>query len=51
MLDLESLFSGRLTACETIDESKAPMTYNYYRDVKGGGASRSAATYMDKNPK
>ena len=41
-----TLFIGRITACETIDESKIPMTYTYYRDVKGGKTPRTAATYI-----
>jgi len=63
MLDLESLFNlsypmciicskkgfiGKITACETIDDSKIPMTYTYYRDVKGGRAPRTAATYIKR---
>ena len=43
-----TLFIGRITACETIDESKIPMTYTYYRDVKGGKTPRTAATYIAK---
>jgi len=46
-----TLFIGRITACQTIDESKVPMTYNYYRDVKGGRTPRTAATYIEKKPK
>jgi len=54
------LFIGRVTACETIDDNKIPMTYTYYRDVKGGRTPRTAATYIaqknrekhqDKEPK
>jgi rubredoxin/flavin reductase (DIM6/NTAB) family NADH-FMN oxidoreductase RutF len=43
-----TLFIGRIVACETIDESKIPMTYTYYRDVKGGKTPRTAATYIAK---
>jgi flavin reductase (DIM6/NTAB) family NADH-FMN oxidoreductase RutF/rubredoxin len=43
-----TLFIGRIIACETIDESKIPMTYTYYRDVKGGRTPRTAATYIAK---
>jgi len=46
-----TLFIGKITACQTIDESKVPMTYNYYRDVKGGRTPRTAATYIEKKPK
>lgn len=44
-----TLFIGRITACEIIDEDKIPMTYTYYRDVKGGRTPRSAATYIDRS--
>ena len=50
-VETHTLFIGRITACETIDESKVPMTYNYYRDVKGGRTPRTAATYIAKKPK
>jgi len=46
-----TLFVGRIIACETIDEDKVPMTYNYYRDVKGGRTPRTAATYIKKKSK
>jgi len=47
-VETHTLFIGRIMACETIDESKTPMTYNYYRDVKGGRTPRTAATYIAK---
>ena len=43
-----TLFIGRIVACETIDEQKIPMTYTYYRDVKGGKTPRTAATFIAK---
>lgn len=43
-----TLFLGEIKACRTIDETKAPMTYSYYRDVKGGRTPRSAATYIER---
>jgi rubredoxin/flavin reductase (DIM6/NTAB) family NADH-FMN oxidoreductase RutF len=49
-VETHTLFIGRITACQTIDESKVPMTYNYYRDVKGGRTPRTAATYIAKKP-
>jgi flavin reductase (DIM6/NTAB) family NADH-FMN oxidoreductase RutF/rubredoxin len=49
-VDTHTLFIGRITACQTIDESIMPMTYNYYRDVKGGRTPRTAATYIAKKP-
>ena len=50
-VDIEShtLFISRIITCETIDPDKVPMTYSYYRDVKGGRTPRSAATYIKKN--
>ena len=50
-VETHTLFIGRITACQTIDESKVPMTYNYYRDVKNGRTPRTAATYIEKKPK
>ncbi|MFC1675638.1 rubredoxin [Planctomycetota bacterium] len=50
-VETHTLFIGRIIACETIDNSKVPMTYNYYREVKGGRTPRTAATYIEKKPK
>ena len=50
-VETHTLFIGRIAACETIDESKVPMTYNYYRNVKGGRTPRTAATYIKKKSK
>ncbi len=50
-VETHTLFIGRITACEIIDESKVPMTYSYYRDVKGGRTPRTAATYIEQKPK
>jgi len=52
VIDVEThtLFISKITACGTIDDSKIPMTYNYYRDVKGGRTPRTAATYIAKKP-
>lgn len=41
-----TLFIGKIVACETIDDSKIPMTYAYYRDVKHGRTPERAATYQ-----
>lgn len=41
-----TLFIGKITACETIDDSKIPMTYAYCRDVKHGRTPERAATYQ-----
>ena len=50
-VETHTLFIGKITACETIDQSKIPMTYNYYRDVKGGRTPRTAATYIKQKPR
>jgi len=41
-----TLFIGTITACETIHDRKIPMTYAYYRYVKGGKTPQTAATYI-----
>jgi len=50
-VEIHTLFIGRIIACQIIDDSKMPMTYNYYRDVKVGRTPRTAATYIEKKPK
>jgi flavin reductase (DIM6/NTAB) family NADH-FMN oxidoreductase RutF len=47
-VETHTLFIGKITACETLDDSKIPMTYTYYRDVKGGRTPRTAATYIKR---
>jgi len=47
-VETHTLIIGRITACQTIDDGRIPMTYTYYRDVKGGRTPRSAATYIEK---
>lgn len=42
-----TLFIGKVIACEQFDNGKIAMTYNYYRDVKGGRTPRTAATYQE----
>jgi len=39
------LFIAEITACQTLDDQKVPMTYCYYRDIKHGRTPRTAATY------
>ena len=50
-IETHTLFIGKIIACETIDAQKIPMTYAYYRDVKGGRTPKSAATYIEKKTK
>ena len=40
-----TLFIAKVVNCETLDNLKCPMTYEYYRDVKCGRTPRTAATY------
>jgi len=46
-----TLLIARIVACQTLDDSKEPMTYAYYRDVKHGRTPKSAATYISKEAK
>ena len=41
-----TLFIGKVVACEQFNNGKIAMTYNYYRDVKGGRTPKTAATYQ-----
>ena len=50
-IETHTLFIGRITACETLDDDEVPMTYTYYRDVKNGRTPESAATYIKTKPK
>lgn len=45
------LFLGEVVETEFIDSKLTPMTYGYYRDVKGGKVPRTAATYQEKQGK
>jgi len=42
-----TLFIGKTIACQQFNNGKIAMTYNYYRDVKGGRTPRTAATYQE----
>jgi flavin reductase (DIM6/NTAB) family NADH-FMN oxidoreductase RutF/rubredoxin len=45
-----TLFIAKVVACQTLDETKPAMTYEYYRCVKCGRTPRTAATYhQEKN--
>jgi flavin reductase (DIM6/NTAB) family NADH-FMN oxidoreductase RutF/rubredoxin len=43
------LFIGELLEAESTDDSKEPLTYSYYRQVKKGVAPKNAPTYIDKS--
>ena len=46
-----TLFIAKVVSCETINDSKPPMTYEYYRCVKCGRTPRTAATYHQEKEK
>jgi rubredoxin/flavin reductase (DIM6/NTAB) family NADH-FMN oxidoreductase RutF len=46
-----TLFIAKIITCETLDENAEPMTYNYYRDIKHGRTPKTAATYVEVEPK
>jgi flavin reductase (DIM6/NTAB) family NADH-FMN oxidoreductase RutF/rubredoxin len=43
------LFIGELLQSEILDDTKEPITYLYYRQVKKGVAPKNAPTYVDKS--
>ena len=43
------IFIGELINAEVLDNSKEPLTYSYYRQVKKGVAPKNAPTYIDKS--
>jgi len=43
------MFIGELVHAEILDDTKEPMTYLYYRQVKKGVAPKNAPTYIDKS--
>jgi flavin reductase (DIM6/NTAB) family NADH-FMN oxidoreductase RutF/rubredoxin len=43
------MFIGELMNAEILDDTKEPMTYSYYRQVKKGVAPKNAPTYIDKS--
>lgn len=42
------LFLGEVVETEFVNPQVLPMTYGYYRDVKGGKVPRTAATYKEE---
>ncbi len=46
-----TLFIAKIMACGTLDDTKEPMTYAYYRDIKKGKTPKTAATYIETKPK
>jgi len=43
------MFIGELIQSEVIDDTKEPLTYDYFRKVKKGAAPKNAPTYIDKS--
>lgn len=43
------MFIGELINAEIIDDTKEPLTYLYYRQVKKGLSPKNAPTYIDKS--
>jgi flavin reductase (DIM6/NTAB) family NADH-FMN oxidoreductase RutF/rubredoxin len=43
------IFIGEMINAEVLDNSKEPLTYSYYRQVKKGVAPKNAPTYVDKS--
>lgn len=43
------MFIGELVNADILDDTKEPLTYLYYRQVKKGIAPKNAPTYIDKS--
>ncbi len=43
-----TMFIGELVNAEVLDDTKEPITYEYYRTVKKGFSPKNAPTYIDK---
>lgn len=43
------LFIGELIDAQILDDSKEPITYAYYRDIRKAVAPKNAPTYLDKS--
>jgi flavin reductase (DIM6/NTAB) family NADH-FMN oxidoreductase RutF/rubredoxin len=43
------IFIGKLVQSEVNDDSREPITYTYYRQVRKGVAPKNAPTYIDKS--
>jgi flavin reductase (DIM6/NTAB) family NADH-FMN oxidoreductase RutF/rubredoxin len=43
------LFIGELLHSEILDDTKDPITYMYYRQIRKGMAPKNAPTYLDKS--
>ncbi len=45
-----TIFLGEVVGCEILDAGAEPMTYAYYRQVKGGKSPKSAPTFQKEEP-
>jgi flavin reductase (DIM6/NTAB) family NADH-FMN oxidoreductase RutF/rubredoxin len=45
-----TIFLGEVVECDIIDAAGEPMTYAYYRQVKGGKSPKTAPTYEKEVP-
>jgi len=43
------MFIGELVQAQILDDTKDPLTYSYYRQVRKGFAPKNAPTYIDKS--
>ncbi|MHC4455559.1 MAG: rubredoxin [Planctomycetota bacterium] len=50
-VDTHTLFIAKIIACGILDKNAEPMTYAYYRDIKHGRTPKTAATYIEIEPK
>ncbi|MBM4314954.1 MAG: High molecular weight rubredoxin [Deltaproteobacteria bacterium] len=45
-----TLFLGKVVDCDILDAAAEPMTYAYYRKIKGGKSPKSAPTHQEEAP-
>jgi len=45
-----TLFLGKVVECDILDAAAEPMTYAYYRKIKGGKSPKNAPTYQKEAP-
>lgn len=43
-----TIYLGRVVECDILDTAAEPMTYAYYRQVKGGKAPKNSPTYREE---
>jgi flavin reductase (DIM6/NTAB) family NADH-FMN oxidoreductase RutF/rubredoxin len=45
-----TIFLGRVLECDILNAAAEPMTYAYYREMKGGKSPKTAPTYQKDEP-